>query len=70
MEMGIEADLIMMHHMTAGIFLYEIARRRFVLKYVIAKLSAFCNIWCALANEYDLMPRRQRPDWERMHDSM
>ena len=34
-------------------------------KYVIARFSAYRNIWWSLANEYDLFPHKTIKDWER-----
>ena len=34
-------------------------------KYVIARFCAYRNIWWALANEYDLFPKKTVEDWER-----
>jgi hypothetical protein len=35
------------------------------LRYVIARLAAFRNVWWSLANEYDLMPGKSMHDWDR-----
>lgn len=34
-------------------------------KYVIARFSAYRNVWWSLANEYDLMKKKTLADWER-----
>ncbi|MCX7658885.1 MAG: DUF4038 domain-containing protein, partial [Oscillospiraceae bacterium] len=35
------------------------------LRYVVARLAAFRNIWWSFANEYDLM-KKTLSDWERL----
>ena len=37
----------------------------FYWKYVIARFSAFRNVWWSLANEYDLLRKKNVEDWER-----
>lgn len=64
-RLGIEADLILMHPYDrwgfssmphdADLLYYD---------YVIARLSAYANVWWSLANEYDLMPAKTLEDWE------
>lgn len=34
-------------------------------EYVLARFSAYRNIWWSLANEYDLFPKKSLADWER-----
>ena len=34
-------------------------------KYVLARFSAYRNVWWSLANEYDLMHEKTLSDWER-----
>ena len=56
MDLGIEADIIVMH---------PYGRWGFSLMYLVARCSAFRNVWWSLANEYDLMPQKSIADWER-----
>jgi hypothetical protein len=35
------------------------------LKYVVARLSAFRNIWWSFANEFDFMEEKKLEDWDR-----
>jgi len=35
------------------------------LRYTIARLAAYRNVWWSLANEYDLMQSKSLADWER-----
>lgn len=66
MELGIEADLIMMHPYDRWGF-SEMTKEcdDLYFKYVIARFSAYRNIWWSLANEYDLMTKKTLEDWER-----
>jgi len=34
------------------------------LKYMVARLAAFRNVWWSFANEYDLMPDKTTEDWD------
>lgn len=65
-ELGIEADLILMHPYDRwGFSSMKPEDDDRYLKYVTARLSAFHNVWWSLANEYDLMKAKSRKDWER-----
>ena len=65
MELGIEADLIMMHPYDRWGFC-SMTREQDDLywHYAISRLSAFRNVWWSLANEYDLLPAKTMEDWE------
>jgi hypothetical protein len=55
-EMGIEADLILFHPYDRwGYARMGMENDLAYLRYVIARLSAYRNIWWSLANEYDFM---------------
>jgi hypothetical protein len=66
MEMGLEADLILFHpydrwgykNMPA-----EVDDR--YLRYVVARLAAFRNVWWSMANEWDFMREKQLSDFDR-----
>lgn len=63
MKMNIEADLILFHPYDKWGFSKmppEIDKK--YLQYVIARFSAFRNIWWSLANEYDLI--KPEKDWD------
>lgn len=64
-ELGIEADLIMMHPYDRWGF-SQMTREQDDLywNYAVARLSAFANVWWSLANEYDLLPHKTLDDWE------
>lgn len=64
-KLEIEADLIMMHPYDRwGFSTMTSAEDELYFKYVIARFSAYRNIWWSLANEYDLMSRKTIKDWE------
>ena len=63
---NIEADLIVMHPYDRwGFSLMSKEQDDLYWKYVIARFSAYRNVWWSLANEYDLMPQKSIEDWER-----
>jgi hypothetical protein len=64
---GIEADLIIFHPYDFGAWGFdrlpaEVNDR--YLHYLVARLSAFRNLWWSFANEYDLFFERQMEDWD------
>jgi hypothetical protein len=66
MELGIEADLIVMHPYDRwGFSMMDRECDDLYWNYVIARYAAFRNVWWSLANEYDLMPQKTLADWER-----
>ena len=69
MKLGIEADLILFHPYDRWGFksMDRQADDRY-LRYVVARLAAYRNVWWSLANEYDLMlkiPSKTMDDWDR-----
>ena len=65
-DLGIEADLIVMHPYDRwGFSLMTPEQDDLYWKYVIARFAAYRNVWWSLANEYDLMPQKSIADWER-----
>jgi hypothetical protein len=36
------------------------------VRYVVARLAAYRNIWWSLANEYDYVPTKTEQDWDRL----
>jgi len=65
-RLGIECDLILFHPYDEGYFGFDRMSRdndlRYV-KYVVARLSSFRNVWWSLANEWDLLRQKTREDW-------
>lgn len=65
--LGIQADLILFHPYDRwGFSAMTPEQDAFYLKYVLARLSAYSNIWWSLANEYDLMRAKTIADWENI----
>ena len=65
-ELGVEADLIVMHPYDRWGFSQMTAEQDDLYwNYVINRFSAYRNVWWALANEYDLMEHKTLADWER-----
>ncbi len=65
--LGIEADLILFHPYDFGAWGFdrmptEVNER--YLRYLVARVAAFRNVWWSFANEYDLMFDRTLADWD------
>jgi hypothetical protein len=70
-EQGVEADVILFHPYDEGHWGFDRmtdAQDDFYLRYVVARLAAFRNVWWSLANEYDFMLEKQESDWHRLID--
>jgi Domain of unknown function (DUF5060)/Protein of unknown function (DUF4038)/Domain of unknown function (DUF5605) len=64
--MGIEADLILFHPYDRwGYSSMEPEVDDRYLRYVLARFSAYRNIWWSLANEWDLMKAKSAQDFDR-----
>jgi hypothetical protein len=64
--LGIEADIILFHPYDRwGFATMDAATDDRYLRYAIARLSAFRNVWFSLANEWDLLFEKTEADWER-----
>ncbi|MCU1237329.1 MAG: hypothetical protein JWP63_5296 [Candidatus Solibacter sp.] len=64
--LGIEADLILFHpydHWGYALMPPEVDDR--YLRYVVARLAAFRNVWWSVANEWDLVKGKKPADWDR-----
>ncbi|TBL74540.1 DUF5605 domain-containing protein [Paenibacillus thalictri] len=67
-QLGIEADLILFHPYDKGHWGFDrmdAQTDELYLKYTIARLGAFRNIWWSLANEFDFMATKTMDDWDR-----
>jgi hypothetical protein len=68
-KLGIEADIILLHPYDDGAWGFDrmtaVEDDRY-LKYVVARLAAYRNVWWSLANEYDFMKFKTEDDWERI----
>ncbi|AFH62917.1 DUF5605 domain-containing protein [Paenibacillus caseinilyticus] len=68
-KLGIEADLILFHPYDKGHWGFDRMDAEVddsYLSYVLARLSAFRNVWWSLANEYDFMEEKKPADWDRL----
>jgi hypothetical protein len=67
-DLGIEADLILFHPYDRGHWGFDRmgpADDDRYLRYVLARLAAYRNVWWSLANEYDFMKEKKEVDWDR-----
>jgi hypothetical protein len=65
-DMGIEADVILFHPYDRwGFADMGAAADDLYLRYAIARLSAYRNVWWSLANEFDFMKTKTLADWDR-----
>lgn len=65
-RLGIEADIIVMHPYDRWGFAQMTKEQDDLYwRYVLARLSAYRNVWWSLANEYDLLEHKTTADWER-----
>jgi hypothetical protein len=64
--LGIEADVILFHPYDRwGFAEMDAATDDRYLRYAVARLSGFRNVWWSLANEWDLLFAKTEADWER-----
>jgi Domain of unknown function (DUF5060)/Domain of unknown function (DUF5605)/Protein of unknown function (DUF4038) len=65
-KLGIEADIILFHPYDFGkwdLDKMNSEQAAFYLRYLIARISAYRNVWWSMANEYDIM-RKSDQEWE------
>ncbi|TWI69697.1 uncharacterized protein DUF4038 [Pseudoduganella lurida] len=66
-DKGIEADLILFHPYDKGKWGFDrmpgAVNDRY-LRYVIARLAAYRNVWWSMANEFDLMKEKRMDEWD------
>lgn len=64
-DMGIEADLILFHPYDRWGFA-DMPREVNLeyLRYAVARLAGYRNVWWSFANEYDLMRNKTMADWD------
>ncbi|HEY8456804.1 MAG TPA: DUF5060 domain-containing protein [Actinopolymorphaceae bacterium] len=66
-RIGVEADLILFHpydHGEWGFGSMKPDQDRAYLRYVVARLAAFRNVWWSMANEYDFNRVKTVADWD------
>lgn len=65
MDIGIEADVILFHPYDRwGYFQMGKEMNEKYIRYMIARLSAYRNVWWSLANEWDIPKIKVAIDWE------
>jgi hypothetical protein len=67
-DLGIEADLILFHPYDKGRWGFDSMPSDaddHYLRYVVARLAAYRNVWWSLANEFDFMKAKTDADWDR-----
>jgi hypothetical protein len=67
-KLGIQADLILFHPYDEGHWGFDrmgAANDDRYLRYVIARLGAYRNVWWSLANEWDYEKTKTVKDWDR-----
>ncbi|GIV79969.1 MAG: hypothetical protein KatS3mg050_4363 [Litorilinea sp.] len=65
-DMGIEADIILFHPYDRwGFATMPPEADDLYLRYVVARLAAYRNVWWSMANEFDLMQSKHEADWDR-----
>ena len=66
MELGVEADIILFHPYDRwGYATMAAGTDDRYLRYIVARLAAYRNVWWSMANEYDLMKAKTMADWDR-----
>lgn len=66
-DLNIQADLILFHPYDRwGFSDMGAANDDRYVRYVVARLSAYRNIWWSMANEYDFIKTKQESDWDRL----
>ncbi len=68
MKLGIEADVILFHPYDWGKWGFDKMKPEEndrYLRYLVARIAAYRNVWWSLANEFDLIPSKKTEDWDR-----
>lgn len=68
-NLGIEADLILFHPYDKGRWGFDsmpMETNVAYVKYLVARLSSFSNVWWSLANEYDYVASKTEKDWKAL----
>jgi len=65
-KLGIEADIILFHPYDRwGFATMDAETDDRYLRYVVARLAAYRNVWWSMANEFDFMKHKELSDWDR-----
>ncbi len=63
---GIEADIILFHpYDPVGFSAMNAEADDLYLRYAVARLAAYRNVWWSIANEFDLVKTKSMTDWDR-----
>jgi hypothetical protein len=67
-ELGIEADVILFHpyNKENGFSENTPENDDRYLRYIVARLAAYHNVWWSMANEYDFIRSKTDADWDRI----
>ena len=67
-EIGVEADLIVFHPYDTywGFNSMDAANDDRYVRYLVARLAAYRNVWWSLSNEYDYNQAKTEADWDRL----
>lgn len=66
LELGIEADIILFHPYDRwGYATMDAETDDRYLRYVVARLAAYRNVWWSMANEFDFLKNKEMSDWDR-----
>jgi Domain of unknown function (DUF5060)/Domain of unknown function (DUF5605)/Protein of unknown function (DUF4038) len=66
LALGIEADVILFHPYDRwGFATMDAESDDRYLRYIVARLAAYRNVWWSMANEWDLMQAKSLADWDR-----
>ncbi len=70
-ELGIEADIILFHPYDRwGFSKMTQEANRLYLRYLIARLASYANVWWSMANEWDLLRDRTVEEWEDLAETV
>lgn len=67
-DLGIEADLILFHPYgkTWPFSAMDAASDDRYVRYLVARLAAYRNVWWSMCNEWDFLKSKQESDWDRI----
>ena len=68
-NIGCQADLILFHPYDKGYWGFDgmtMEENKLYLKYVMARVSSFRNVWWSLSNEYDYVKAKSFDDWVQL----
>jgi len=66
-DLGIEADIILFHPYDRwGFATMDAATDDRYLRYIVARLAAYRNVWWSMANEFDFIQNKTIADWDQI----